>query len=252
MSAQPDEGRLTRRRIHPFSILPEALLYSPTLSDRAKVLWGCLARHADAEDRCFPGYPLLAKHLHCSRASVWRAMAELQAEGWVTITARYRDDGGQASNDYVIYEVPIPAENRTVSATPPSRGRDRGTRVDAIGPFAPARDQEGESLELDPEERDSPVSQKAAKRRSQLPNDFELTEERRAKALARGVPSSRVEHEFEQFGNWHLAHGSLMLDWDAAWRTWAGKFRGVLDMRPDDGLHPSVVAALAQASGSNP
>ena len=60
---------------------------------------------------------------------------------------------------------------------------------------------------------------KRAARRAALPADFTLTEARRSKALVK-APGCDVELWFETFRAHHEAKGSLMKDWDAAWRTW--------------------------------
>lgn len=58
------------------------------------------------------------------------------------------------------------------------------------------------------------------KRRSALPVDFEPNEAGLAAAV--GLP---LAQELEAFRNYHAAKGSLMLDWQAAWRTWCGNAR---------------------------
>lgn len=67
--------------------------------------------------------------------------------------------------------------------------------------------------------RVSGVEPKRATRGATLPAEFTLTEGRRAKALAK-APGCDVELWFETFRAHHEAKGSLMKDWDAAWRTW--------------------------------
>jgi len=51
-----------------------------------------------------------------------------------------------------------------------------------------------------------------------LPEDFPFTDERRKFAEAGGVPDPALE--FAQFKDHHRAKGSLMYDWEAAWKTW--------------------------------
>ncbi len=58
-----------------------------------------------------------------------------------------------------------------------------------------------------------------AKRKAQLPTDFDLTPERRAALLAAN-PTANPPNEFDQFCDHHRSRGNAMLDWDAAWRTW--------------------------------
>lgn len=78
---------------------------------------------------------------------------------------------------------------------------------------------------------DAERSPKPRKRRCQLPNDFDLSDERRAKAIAAGLPPSTVGLEFDKFRNHHEGKGTTMIDWDAAWRYWLGNYRGPRDVK---------------------
>ncbi len=60
----------------------------------------------------------------------------------------------------------------------------------------------------------------ARRRAIPLPENFLLTDERRAVADRHGIPTVRVAGVFEHFRDHHTAKGSVMKDWDAAWRTW--------------------------------
>jgi len=58
----------------------------------------------------------------------------------------------------------------------------------------------------------------AAKRRKQLPDDFMPSDAGMQFAAERGL---NVGEELQKFSDFHRAKGSVMLDWQAAWRTWA-------------------------------
>lgn len=82
---------------------------------------------------------------------------------------------------------------------------------------------------LNPESRLPPPEDRrgkraSAERRQRLPEDFELTEARRAALLAQS-PLADAVAEFDHFRDHHRAKGSTMLDWDAAWRTWCQNVR---------------------------
>lgn len=64
-------------------------------------------------------------------------------------------------------------------------------------------------------EIDSPRS--SGKRRTQLPVDFLPNDAGRTLAEAKGLD---VDVEVDGFRNYHTSHGSVMADWQAAWRTW--------------------------------
>ena len=61
-----------------------------------------------------------------------------------------------------------------------------------------------------------------AKRRSKIPNEFFPNENGVAKAQSLGLT---LDVELTKFRDYHLAKGTLMADWDAAWRTWVGNAR---------------------------
>ncbi len=54
-------------------------------------------------------------------------------------------------------------------------------------------------------------------RASAFPDDFTLTDARRDWAARGGIDAA---YEFAKFRDHHRARGSVMKDWDAAWRTW--------------------------------
>ena len=60
---------------------------------------------------------------------------------------------------------------------------------------------------------------KKTRPRSAYPPDFYPDATGLAKAGAKGV---NVATELTRFADWHAAHGTLMADWQAAWRTWIG------------------------------
>lgn len=65
----------------------------------------------------------------------------------------------------------------------------------------------------------------AAKRRRQLPDDFYPDQTGLNAAGQKGVD---VAVELQKFRDYHSARGSVMLDWQAAWRTWVGNARPAL------------------------
>jgi len=68
----------------------------------------------------------------------------------------------------------------------------------------------------------TPVEVVAPKRRKQLPDDFYPDSTGLNAAGQKGVD---VAVELQKFRDYHAAKGSVMLDWQAAWRTWVGNVR---------------------------
>lgn len=59
----------------------------------------------------------------------------------------------------------------------------------------------------------------SAKRRTQIDSTFEPNDAGVQTAVTRGV---QVDAELQRFIDYHRAKGSVMADWQAAWRTWVG------------------------------
>lgn len=66
----------------------------------------------------------------------------------------------------------------------------------------------------------SPAIPPKPKRATQLPDDFTPNETGVQYAQTRQVA---LTPELEAFRNWHVAKGTTMKDWQAAWRTWCDK-----------------------------
>ena len=59
----------------------------------------------------------------------------------------------------------------------------------------------------------------SAKRRTQLPGDFAPSEAGKRLADEKGLS---LAAELQRFSDYHAGKGSVMADWQAAWRTWVG------------------------------
>jgi hypothetical protein len=68
----------------------------------------------------------------------------------------------------------------------------------------------------------SPPKTRRAKIRSQIAEDAQPTASDTSAAEAAGLTSAAFREQWSKFRNYHRAKGSLMADWQAAWRTWLG------------------------------
>jgi len=74
---------------------------------------------------------------------------------------------------------------------------------------------------------------KHTSRRTLIPEDFEVSDEIITLAKKNGWPDPRSE--VEAFKDYHIAQGTLMFDWEAAFRTWLRnclRFNKTLPSRP--------------------
>lgn len=97
---------------------------------------------------------------------------------------------------------------------------------------------------LIPRDAKAPAKQKR-KARSALPADWEPSDAERARAAERNL---NCAGEAERFRNHHTAKGSLMADWDAAFRMWLSNAERFAPQRPQrDGLAHALAIANGEA-----
>ena len=68
-------------------------LYAAELPHRDVAVYMYLKHRANAEGRCWPSVRTIAKDLSLSRATVQRALRELQQDGWIAAEPRWRENG---------------------------------------------------------------------------------------------------------------------------------------------------------------
>lgn len=78
-------------------------IYADTeLPSRARAVYMYLRDRSDAAGKCWPGIKTIAADMHLSRSTVKRALADLEKAGYVQRQPRYRENGSNTSNLYVI------------------------------------------------------------------------------------------------------------------------------------------------------
>lgn len=81
-------------------------VYKSNLTSRAKQIMFYLINRANAEGTCFPSVRTIASDCGVSERTVQRTMKILLKEGFVIKENRYRDNGGQSSNLYLLQIEP--------------------------------------------------------------------------------------------------------------------------------------------------
>jgi uncharacterized protein YdaU (DUF1376 family) len=88
----------------------------------------------------------------------------------------------------------------------------------------------------------------AAKRRTQLPGDFYPNESGVSKSEEKGLS---LAIELTKFSDYHRGKGSVMADWQAAWRTWIGNARPPTSTQTETAYQRSMRERVDQAIGRN-
>ncbi len=111
---------------HPFAIVPINLVSDPNVSDAGVRAYAVLAEAASTDGTCWPSHETIGERIGGkSRWTAKRACDELEAAGWIVVTGRADESGGQTSNEYMVLRV---------QGTPPSKSATR-TRPTEPDPF---------------------------------------------------------------------------------------------------------------------
>ncbi len=77
-------------------------LYLSDLPPRAAAVYLYLYQRCNKEDSCFPAIKTICRDMKLSRSTVKRAISDLVNAGFVIKERRYRENGGNSSNLYVL------------------------------------------------------------------------------------------------------------------------------------------------------
>lgn len=84
-------------------------IYASGLPSRAINVYRYLSERANKERQCFPSIRRIASDLHISESTVYRALNELEAAGFVERKHRFRKykekEYGKTSNLYTVHET---------------------------------------------------------------------------------------------------------------------------------------------------
>ena len=150
-SRNESEDTASFGRRAPFTLAPDWVALSG-VSNNAKVLFWHIAMHVNntrGDHAAWPGRPVLARRMGYSRADkVDRYIRELIDLGAIECFEREREDGGQASNHYVVHETPPPGYTGPASladayAQEKTRANQGVSKVSAGQPPAPKRGRGG-------------------------------------------------------------------------------------------------------------
>ena len=208
------------------------------LKPAAKIVLYWLADHHNGETgACFPSLKTLEAECEMNRSSIVRHLKALEEAGLIERIHRTRDNGSQTSTAYVLRLTPVAESNTPCCETqqPPVAKRDPhnlgninlGNEPSLFGPEDPK-----------PTKRKRAVS---------LPDGWVPSDQNIEDAMKRGFSTEEINHEAEQFRNYHHAKGSNFEDWNAAWRTWLGNARKFANARParNGGGHNALMAGFA-------
>jgi biotin operon repressor len=94
-----------------FCIIPARAIGDQRLNRTDIMVLNCLGLFGDKHGWCFPSTAKIAETIQCHRTSVSKSISALVECGYVEVRARYRNDGGQTSNEYrILFDAPQSGE----------------------------------------------------------------------------------------------------------------------------------------------
>lgn len=94
------------RRGEPFIMVTRAVIEDESLRSADKSVYATLCMYADNRtSECWPSRETLLKKAGVSDRTLRNSLRLLEDSGYIKVIKRYRDDGGQLSNLYVLLRV---------------------------------------------------------------------------------------------------------------------------------------------------
>ena len=201
-----------------FAIIPEWIL-SADVSAQAIRLYAVLNREATkaGRGRVHPSRRELADAMHVKQSTVDRALDDLQGIGALEVSARRVNKLGQTSNDYLVRQIPKDAEQMM---TPLPLYEQGGVLTDEGGPLVTGEQPKDKSSST--KSSRTIRSRAPSAKRTRISYPYVPSETMMQKARAKHPGVDPVE-ETVRFYDYHKSRGSVMADWDAAWRTWMSR-----------------------------
>lgn len=126
-TAHADDGSVLEADVPQFAMVWSELLLDTSLSDGAVRLYAVLHHHCRGGRSAWPSRSRLAELLGRSVPTVQARLRELVDAGWVVVTPRHHDSGGQRSNLYQLRMRPVGAHAHVADeADPPVQDSVRG------------------------------------------------------------------------------------------------------------------------------
>lgn len=205
-----------------------------------KNLLMAICHHADRETwSCWPSQDLLAYETEVSKRTIQRKLEELEERGFLRIEKRRNQDGTQANSvltltggQAVTLQPPVDKNALTGGQKPGSPGDN------TCPPVKKQSEQEEQSLFSAEWKKPTASSVKPKKIKHQIPINFAITEDHMCFARERNFAPAEARLMFEKFKAYHQGKGSLMLDWNACWRTWVLNQVGFRDARDPSNHKP--------------
>lgn len=169
----------------------------------------------------------LARRCGAPKAAFIRSLECLIYEGKIT------DAGGMLSNgraEKAIIDRASRVEIATIAANErwsAQKGKSKQKQGRHNANAMPEQCQTECQPEPEPDIKDNTnvLFKKPTKRATAIRDDWSLSERSRQDAIDRQFSAEEINHEANQFRDYHLAKGSTYKNWDAAWRTWLGNSR---------------------------
>ena len=166
-----------------------------------------LANRSDQNGVCWPGIDGIAEQTELSRRTVINQIGVLIEGGAMCVEHRGGDGEGRKSNVYYLH-IAAKCSRCTLGLSATGAGQC----ATGAGLSAAAAPESSSNRQKN--------RQGEGARATRIPNDFELTPERRAVAEAEKVPAERTFETFCDYWRAEAGQKARKHDWDATWRNW--------------------------------
>lgn len=200
------------------------------LSTSRRMILVVLANFAGDDGHSFPSQDLIAQQAGCKVRSAREHIKWLTDNGFIT---RHTRNLGQGKGSRTSYKIHRKRLERTDPNSPDNAGAEfapakfaRANNGDCTGRKPQLTNRQEPSITpngVNAREALTPPkvkTRKPAKRGSRVSETWAPSPVDYAHASKKGLSPQEINHEADQFRDYHISKGTISKDWSANWRTW--------------------------------
>lgn len=216
------------------------------LTGSRKLVLITLANRSDAKGKCWPSQDLIAGECGISVRAVSDHLKALESDGFITRKTQHLGKGNGSRTTYILHLETLDVAPEEIADAKVAHAKSVGCtgsrpRVTNLQePTITTNVVSAQDALTPPKAK----TKRTPKRGSRISEAWAPTQMDYSHATKKGLTPQEINHEADQFRNYHLSKGTISKDWAASWRTWCGnaakwKAERSANRRPNHGASES-------------
>jgi len=187
-----------------------------------KLVLIALSNRSDAAGKCWPSQSLIADECGISVRAISDHVKALESDGFITRKTQHMGKGNGSRTTYILHLDRLKVAPEDIAGAEVAHANIvgcTGSTPRVTNLQEPTITPNGVSAE------DAPTPPKAKtkrtpKRGTRMSETWAPTQMDYAHATKAGLGPQEINHEADQFRDYHISKGTVSKDWAASWRTW--------------------------------